>query len=301
MKAVITVILLVFFVSSSGYLVNESFAQIAENQPFLLEGSGFAVTKEIIEISEIDFAISSQDRRGSTINFLTEDGFVLLNNKEFLVSNLEGKFLREGRFIRINGDVQGATESDASISFFGRLVDKSKNASVYGFTGRIVTPDETFKVVYTAKLSALSKNTPIKSSSPVSAENTVHILKYSSTKGISDDAVPGQNTSAISLRFFSQDRILVEPNTTISIQNDDVVSHKIVSGKENYGDRHNQFTRDDRISTGTIKPGEFANITFDEAGFYRLYDPDYTWMKIIAYVFPKSDNQTFGDGQRLGN
>ena len=32
------------------------------------------------------------------------------------------------------------------------------------------------------------------------------------------------------------------------------------------------------------------NITFDDAGFYRLYDPNYPWMKIVAYVFPSSDN-----------
>lgn len=36
-------------------------------------------------------------------------------------------------------------------------------------------------------------------------------------------------------------------------------------------------------------------------GFYRLYDPDYTWMRIVAYVFPDSDNLVFGQGQNLGN
>jgi hypothetical protein len=29
-------------------------------------------------------------------------------------------------------------------------------------------------------------------------------------------------------------------------------------------------------------------------GFYRLYDPTYPWMKIIAYVFPNSDSDIIG-------
>ena len=42
------VALLALLVVSSGYFVNEAFAEISENQAFLLEGSGFAVTEEII-------------------------------------------------------------------------------------------------------------------------------------------------------------------------------------------------------------------------------------------------------------
>jgi len=156
MRAALT--LLALLVISSGYFVNDSFAEISENQAFLLEGSGFAVTEETIKVSEIDLGLSSQNQRGSTINFLTEDGFVTLDNEEFLISNLEGKFLREGKYIRINGDIESSSGFDTSISFFGRLVDESKDASVYGFTGRITTLDETYKIIYTTKLSTILKN-----------------------------------------------------------------------------------------------------------------------------------------------
>ena len=298
MKAAIT--LLALLVVSSGYFVNESFAEVSENQAFLLEGSGFAVTEEIIKISEIDLGLSSQDQRGSTINFLAEDGFITLDDEDYVISNLQGKFLREGKYIRLNGEIESSTDSNTSISFFGRLVEESKDASVYGFTGRITTSDDTYKIIYTTKLSTLSKIDSI-SESVTSDEIVVHILKYSSTQGIPDNIVPGQQSSASTLGFFSHDRISVEPGTTITIQNDDIVPHSIISGKENYGDRHNPFTPDDRISTGTIESGESTTITFDDAGFYRLYDPDYTWMKIIAYVFPASDSLTFGEGQNLGN
>ena len=297
MKAALS--LLALLVVSSGYFVNESFAEVSENQAFLLEGSGFAVTEEIIKISEIDIGLSSQDQSGSTINFLAEDGFITLNDKEFLISNLEGKFLREGKYIRINGEIESSSGFDTSISFFGRLVEESKDASVYGFTGRITTPDDTYKVIYTTKLSSLSKIDITTTESKTSDDSTIHILLYSSVQKTADDMTPGVN-SAIHLRFFSQDRISIEPGASITIVNDDLTSHSILSGKEN-SDRYIQYTADGRISTGEILPGESATITFDDAGFYRLYDPDYQWMGIVAYVFPASDSLTFGEGQNLGN
>jgi len=300
MRAVIT--LLTLLIISSGYFITDSFAEVSENQAFLLEGSGFAVTEEFIKITEIDLGLSSQDQRGSTINFLTENGFIILGDKEFVISNLEGKFLREGKYIRINGNIESSNGFDTLISFFGRLVDESKDASVYGFTGRITTPDDTYKVIYTTKLSSLSK-IDIISSEPQNSNNlSIHILKDSSTQGIGHNKVPGQQSSNPSaFRFFSQDRISVEPGTTITIINDDVVSHKIISGKENYGDRHNPFTPDGRISTETFASGESIDITFDDAGFYRLYSPDYPWMKIVAYVFPDSDSIVLGEGKNSGN
>jgi plastocyanin len=310
MKAAIT--LLALLVISSGYFVNESFAEVSENQAFLLEGSGFAVTEETIKISEIDLGLSSQDQSGSSINFIAENGFITLNEEDFQISNLAGKFLREGKYIRINGEIESSSGFDTTISFFGRLVEESKDASVYGFTGRITTSDDTYKIIYTTKLSTLSKIDTTSSKTIDSDDLTLYILRGSSSQGIADsyidagsvreDTLASQNIAdPLRLRYFSQDRISVEPGSSITIVNDDVVSHSILSGKENYGDRHDPFTPDDRIVTDIIEPGKSIVITFDDAGFYRLYDPDYPWMKIVAYVFPPSDNLTFGTGQNLGN
>ena len=309
MKAAIT--LLVLLVISSGYFINESFAEISQNQAFLLEGSGFAVTEESINISEIDIGLSSQQQRGSTINFLIEDGFITLNEDEFAITDLEGKFLREGRYIRINGNIESSSGLDTTISFFGRLVEESKDASVYGFTGRITTPDDTYKVIYTTKLSTLSKITTTSTESEESNDLTLHILRGSSSQGVvssyietgdvRSQAATTQNADdALRLRYFSLDRISVEPDTTITIVNDDVVSHSVLSGKEN-NDRYVLFTPDGRISTGDIAPGESVTITFDDMGFYRLYDPDYQWMKIVAYVFPDSDSLTIRDTSNSKN
>ncbi len=198
------------------------------------------------------------------------------------------------------------------LDFFGRLVEESKDASVYGFTGRITTPDDSYKIIYTTKLSSLSKIDTTTTESEESDDITLYILRGSSSQGVASsyieaggirsEAVTIQNNAdPLRLRYFSQDRITVEPGTTITIVNGDVVDHSVISGKENYGDRHDPFTPDGRISTGAIAPGESVTITFDDMGFYRLYDPDYPWMKIVAYVFPNSDSLILGQGDNLGN
>jgi len=335
--------LLALLVVSSGYFINDAFAEISENQPFLLEGSGFAVTKESINFSEIDLGLSSQQQRGSTINFLVENGFVTIGNEEFFVSELEGKFLREGRYIRINGNIESSSGLDTSISFFGRMVEESQNGSVYGFTGRITTSDDTYKIIYTTKLSTLSQisstsstgssSTPSTSSyvdtgvtTPLASDEiTLYILKGSTTPGVIPDRTPTEEFGTfqskvqgggdtlnqaiaqqmadghLKLRYFSQDRLVIEPGTTITIVNDDIADHSVVSGKENYKSRNTSeftstFTPDGRIVTESIPPGGSITITFDEMGFYRLYDPDYPWMKIVAYVFPPvPDSQIIKD------
>ena len=294
-----TISLLALLLISFGYFANEAFAEISENQAFFLEGSGFAVTEEIIKISEIDLGLSSQKQSGSTINFIVHDGFITLNDEEFVISNLQGKFLREGKYIRINGLVESSTGFDTSISFFGRLVEESKDASIYGFTGRITTSDETYKIIYTTKLSTLSKITPI-STDTEKSNLIIHILRGSSAQK-TDNTVPGFDASSY-LRFFSIDRLTVQPSTTITLVNDDIVQHSIISGKENYGDRYNPFTPDERISTGYIAPGESVNITFDDIGIYKLYDPDYNYMKIEVASFPNVDNISFGTSKnKQGN
>ena len=287
----VTILLFSLLFVLSGYFINESFAEISENQAFLLEGSGFAVTKESIKISEIDFGLSSQQQRGSTIDFLIEDGFITLDNEEFIVSKLEGKFLREGRYIRINGNIESSNGLDTTISFFGRLVEESKDAAVYGFTGKITTTDDTYKIIFTTKLSTLSIITPTSSDSEES-DMIIHILKGAAAQD-ANDIIPGVDAANF-LRFFSVDRISIHPDTTITIVNDDVANHSIISGKENYGSRDEPFTPDGRISTGDIMPGESTTITFDSLGIYKLYDPDYNYMRIEVASFSNVDNLIVG-------
>ncbi|MDX1441346.1 MAG: plastocyanin/azurin family copper-binding protein [Nitrosopumilaceae archaeon] len=291
--------LLIFGIISSGFFINNSFAEVSENSAYLVEGSGFAVTEDLIKLSEIDIGLSSHQQSGSSIDFLIEDGFVTLDNEDFIISELEGKFLREGRYIRINGNIESSTGFDTTISFFGRLVEESKDASVYGFTGRIITPDNSYKIIYTAKISQLTNIVETTKASPTEEILTIRILQGSSTQGIASSYIESgnikdQRLNIGRLAYYSQDRITLEPGTSVKFLNEDKVAHSIVSGKENYGDRYNPFTPDGRIATKNIAPGESLTITFDEMGFYRLYDPTYPWMEIIVYSFPDVDNIILG-------
>lgn len=279
--------------------VNNVYA-VSPNSAFILEGSGFAVTEEVIKISELDFAVSTKQQSGSSLNAIVEDGFITLNDEDFVATDLSTTLLREGKFIRINGIAENFFGEEVSLRFFGRLVEESKEASIYYFTGRIAQPDQEYKIIYTAKLSKILKLKPEPTITPEKKELTIHILKGASSKDVIGSYI--QRSGEISrLQYFSQDRFAIEPTNSIVIVNDDNVSHTIISGKENYGDRHNPFTPDGRINTGEILPGESVRITFSDAGFYRLYDPTYTWMDMIGYVFPKVDNIILGEGKNLGN
>ena len=304
----ISLILIAF----SGFTFSDSFAIISPNSAFTLEGSGYAVTENMIKISDIDLTLSTQKQTGSNVKSSIEDGFITLDLENFLAIKLDATTLREGKYIRINGITENDTGDKASISFFGRLIEKSKSASIYGFTGRITTDDNDYKIIYTAKLSELSKIKITPTDSNENEKFTIHILKGSSTQGVGtyidlgeirQEAIKTQSSiDSLRFRYFSQDRISIDPGTTITIVNDDIVSHSILSGTENYNDRHNQFIADGRISTGKILPDQSIKITLDKTGFYRLYDPDYQWMKIIVYVFPNVEgNVILGQGRNLGN
>jgi len=291
---------LILLTLSTGLLFNSAFATVPSNNVFTLEGSGFAVTEETIKISKIDLALSTERQTGSTIKSLIKDAFFTFDDAIFQGTELDGTLLREGKYIRIDGIIENGSGNEASVKIFGKLIEESKDGSIYGFTGKITTKDQDYKIIYTSKLSKLVKINVTPTDSKNIQENlTIHILKGSSTQGA--DSYIGLPLDSTKFKYFSQDRISIAPGTTIIFVNDDVVSHNILSGKENYYDRYNQFTADGRISSGEILPGKSIDITLDEKGFYRLYDPNFQWMKIVAYVFPDVDNVVLGQGKNSGN
>ena len=329
--------LLGFFAIFLGFSISDVSAEISPNSAFVLEGSGYGVTEEMIRVSDIDLAIITSSQSRATTNFTIEDGFVSLADTEFLVKDLKGSFLREGQFIRVNGSVEDISGEIVTVRFFGRLIEESKDASIYGFTGRLNTQDESFKIIYTSKLSKLTSTTPVVPTETQEKQLTIHILKGSSSQGIASSYIESSTTrseasitrstdGALRASYFSHDRITVEPGTTITITNKDVVPHRIVSGQGlgthssvlqgkvkicSEDDLKNipkgfsiipagsdargcDFTFDGRINTGIIPPEGSVSVTFKERGFYRLLDPDYPWMKIDGYVFANLDNLVLG-------
>lgn len=236
-----------------GLTFSDANAELGTNNAFILEGSGFAVTEESIKISEIDFAISTGIQQGSTIRMLIEDGFVTLNENEFLLFDLEASGLREGRYIRVSGIAEDSFGGEAAIRLFGRLVENSEQGSIYGFTGSLTHDDIKYKVIYTTSLTGLS-NIPLttESETDAGAETQavagtdeeaaveIHILRGSYNQGLGADYiefgelkqefVEQRGSSKIRANYFAPDRLTISPGTIITIINDDTVSHRLVSG-----------------------------------------------------------------------
>ncbi len=325
-----------------GLTFNDANAELSANNAFILEGAGFAVTEESIKTTEIDFSLSTGDKSGSRMNFVVEDGFVTLSSDDFIVSDLTGTALRDGRFIRISGTVEDFSGNEVSLRIFGRLIQNSNDDSVYFFNGRLTHDGETHKIIYTTKLSGLT-------STLVSDTNTTKLSGLTSTLvsdinatekegeivvrislGASDQGFGGsyidlsqfrshaakaQGDLPLRARYFSLDRISIEPGASVTFTNDDNVTHRVVSGT-GLGPHSGQgqgnfvicetppkkaiyqsniailcdFTFDGRIDSGVIEPGESWTVSFDDSGFYRIIDPDYPWISIVVYSFPETDS-----------
>ena len=115
------------------------------------------------------------------------------------------------------------------------------------------------------------------------------------------------------------------PGAIITVVNNDVVSHKFVSGvsnsnnegkinydnfllcelnekitpsSNNYGldDNLCDFNKDNRIITDIIPPGESVSFSLTEVGTYRIIDPDYPWMEFVIYSFSDSESSNVNSG-----
>ena len=332
MSIAVVIPLAIIVMATLGLTISDANAELDTNNAFILQGSGFAVTEESIKISEIDLAISTGTQQGSTIRMLIEDGFVTLNENEFLLFDLEASGLREGRYIRISGIAEDSFGEEATIRLFGRLVENSAQGSIYGFTGSLTHDDIKYKVIYTTSLTGLSNislttesETDAESETAEEARVEIHILRGSSNQGFAasyielgelrQEFIEQRGSSQIRANYFAPDRLTISPGTSVTIINDDTVSHRLVSGTglgsntriqgtlvicetpfeelpEGFSMRKTNcaFTFDGRIDTGEILPGESVTGTYDDYGFYRMIDPNYPWMSVVIYSFPDTDS-----------
>ena len=332
MRIAVVIPLVVIGMITLGLTINDTNAELISNNAFILEGSGFAVTEQSIKTSEIDFAISTGTQQGSTIRMLIEDGFVSLNNDEYLLFDLEASGLREGRYIRVSGVAESSVGEEVSLRLFGRLVENSAQGAIYGFTGSLTQDNTKYKVIYTTSLTGLAGISTTATETQEESEFVVRILRGSSNQGIAtsyvealdirQEAIEQRGSSGVRANYFYPDRVSIEPGMSITFIDDDV-AHRIVSGtglgsnsrvqgemiicetpveKLPEGFSHVPtscaFTFDGRIDSGTIEPGESWTGSFDETGFYRIIDPDYPWMNIVVYSFPDTGSEVI---RRVGD
>jgi len=140
------------------------------------------------------------------------------------------------------------------------------------------------------------------------------VLVYAQTSSedavvqIIDGAYLEDNPQYLDNTLFSS-----SPGSTITVVNNDSVSHKLVSGSDNSNRGSNinydtflvcefdptnaqtisnqndsnlcDFNKDNRIITDIIPPGDSVSFSLTEVGTYRIIDPDYPWMEFVIYSF----------------
>ena len=287
MKIVKTIPFFVLGLIFIGTSFSDSNAQLVANQPYLVEGSGFAVTEKSIKISEIDLLMSVGEQVGSSSKLVVEDGFVTINELDFEATNISGNLLRDGRFIRLIGTAENSIGNEVSISFFGRLIENSIEGSIYTFTGRLIQGTESNKIIYTTKISTLTGTLPTSTSTTtpkLSQENEIiiHILKGSANP--KEFSYIQKESGA--QKFYSIDRASTVPGKTLTFINDDTISHSISSGTRDTSSRAGINIPDNIITSGNILPGKSWSVTMEKIGFYSLFDVDYPWMTMDVVVFP---------------
>jgi len=197
---------------------------------------------------------------------------------------------------------------------------------------------EEHKIIYTTKLSELTSTSFTQQTSVEETSDgiLIHILPGASKQGIASDyielgeirrqteAITG--SSSLHSGYFFPNRISIEPGTTVTFVNDDSVTHQIVSGtglgqfsrlsqgafticespteELPEGFSHTRtgadcsFNFDGRIDTGTLAPDESWTAILDDAGFYRIIDPNYPWMNMVIYTFPDTGSEVLQKGNR---
>lgn len=279
------VVFLAAILLGAGWLLSEDAnAQLATNKAFSLSGSGFATTKTQISDASIDLLFLTTKTK-TTPSFDLQSGMIVIDDVELSLSDLNGSIMADGRIFRVTSTASDSA-NEFSVRILGRLVDKTATESIYTISGTITDANKaTTKLIYTAKISEITTQ------QAQATSKTTTIIKI--LKGA---ATPAERTyidqkGGFSFKYFSEDRVTIPPGSTLTFVNEDTTSHSLKSGTANYVSRHKTFTPDDKISSGEILPGKSWSVTFDEPGFYRLFDEDYQWMDMTIFVIDSSKIQ----------
>ena len=276
--------------------VNDAQAQIAGNKAFTFSGSGFAVSGTSISDStaEITFSITQTKAKP---DFTLQDGMITIDQKDWALSDLTGSVLQNGKLFKFNAKATDPQGNQATVTGVAKLVEKTTTESIYTFSGTITdSAKQKTKLVYTSKVSEFSVK-PIDKTSK--SDVTIKILKGAANP---QDATYKTQNAGFKFTFLSEDRITIPPGGTITFVNEDDVTHSLQSGIFDNNSKQkakNSFIPDNKISSGAIAPGKSWSVTFDETGFFRLFDEKYQNINITIFVFDSSKIVKFGQNRPL--
>ena len=275
---------IILLIAISGVLLASSLQQanseLLSNGKYILQGSGFATTEESIDDSALDLQFSTGKLANTRMKVTLEDGLISFLNDDYIASgDWAGTVLGNGRFISLSGDAENANGDKISLSILARLVQNSKDASVYSVTGKITKDGESTKLIYSTKVSGSSsiKVTPTQQETPKEKTVQINILEGSSKPD--------------NIRYYSLPTVQITPGTTIIWKNDDTTSHRIMSGVASFS-HGKPFKPDGKMDSGDIAPGQTFSVTIKEIGITRFFDTTYSWMDGVIISLPESSSKS---------
>jgi len=275
---------IILLIAISGVLLASSLQQanseLLSNGKYILQGSGFATTEESIDDSALDLQFSTGKLANTRMKVTLEDGLISFLNDDYIASGgWAGTVLGNGRFISLSGDAENANGDKISLSILARLVQNSKDASVYSVTGKITKDGESTKLIYSTKVSGSSsiKVTPTQQETPKEKTVQINILEGSSKPD--------------NIRYYSLPTVQITPGTTIIWKNDNTTSHRIMSGVASFS-HGKPFKPDGKMDSGDIAPGQTFSVTIKEIGITRFFDTTYSWMDGVIISLPESSSKS---------
>ena len=272
-------LLILLLISITGIMLvamnQQTDAKLLPDGVYLLQGNGFVITQDSIEDSELNFQFLSDKIVNGRMKINLADGVASISNDDYITSNgWTGTALRDGRFLLLSGNAENANGDKISMNLLGRLVDDSKDGSVYSFTGKITKNDETMKIVYTGKI--IGTNNVVK--------ETTTEEKPKQEKTIQINILSGSSNQG-NINYYSLDTVTIAPGTIIVWKNDDSIPHTIMSGIASFS-HGKPFTPDGKIDSGDIAPGQTFKATINDLGITRFFDSKYSWMDGVIISLP---------------
>ncbi|MGI0004571.1 MAG: cupredoxin domain-containing protein [Candidatus Nitrosotenuis sp.] len=285
-----TVLLALFLIGAIPLIAQDASAQIAGNKAFSLTGNGFATSNDSIMDTNIDLAFITTKTK-NVVGFDFQSGVITLNDKELTLSGFTGTTTNNGKIFRFTSNALDSSGEKFSVKTIGRLIDKTTTDSIYSLSITLTDSKKiTTKLVYTTKTSEYVLKTQTAKTGA-----TIKILKGSANP----NALTLQDQLK-SFRYFSEDRIMIKPGETITFVNEDTVFHSLKSGTgTSPAEKDQTFNADGKFASGKILPGKSWSATFTEPGFYRLFDENYQWMDITAFVFDTSNSKQIKSNKPL--
>ena len=311
-------ITLALFILASGFVFTQAYAEISPNNSLTMEGSGYLAAEKSIKTSSIDFSLNTGPQSGTTTSIDVTSGVVTINDKNYIIADSSATSLRDGKYIRISANAESPDRDEITINTLGRLVQDSRQGSIYTFSGRIIDENTTYKIIYTVKISDIISQVLADKTTESGESLTVSILKGASNKDITSTYI-GREHKAVA-GYFSMDWITLTPGDSILFVNDDDAQHTLVSGTglggtrttgdlivcsnekrvqsgASYSQNKCDFILDGKLNSGVISPKGTWTATFSERGIYRLIDTDYPWMNLVVYVFPEPSSMLIKQGR----